>query len=56
MTCNFRDAGITVVSVMVMTTSLRTLIMLVIWKTSIWLIGMFFVRFFSVEVVYVVRL
>ncbi|PQM35474.1 potassium transporter 5 [Prunus yedoensis var. nudiflora] len=44
--------GIAVVSVMVITTCLLTLIMLVIWKTSIWLIGLFFVVFISIEVVY----
>ncbi|KAM2018613.1 hypothetical protein PS2_021258 [Malus domestica] len=44
--------GIAVVSVMVITTCLLTLIMLVIWKTSIWLIGLFFMVFFCIEVVY----
>ncbi|KAL5538798.1 hypothetical protein UlMin_044623 [Ulmus minor] len=44
--------GIAVVSVMVLTTCMVTLIMLVIWKTSIWLIALFFVVFLSLEVVY----
>ncbi|KAM1859902.1 hypothetical protein ACFX13_012138 [Malus domestica] len=34
--------GIAVVSVMVITTCLLTLIMLVVWKTSMWLIAVFF--------------
>ncbi|XP_024031578.1 potassium transporter 5 isoform X2 [Morus notabilis] len=44
--------GIAVVTVMVLTTCLVTLIMLVIWKTSIWLIALFFVVFGSIEVIY----
>ncbi|KAL0357669.1 UNVERIFIED_CONTAM: Potassium transporter 5 [Sesamum calycinum] len=44
--------GIAVVAVMLITTCLVTLIMLVIWKTKIWLISLFFVVFMSVELVY----
>ncbi|XP_047309598.1 potassium transporter 5 [Impatiens glandulifera] len=44
--------GIAVVAVMIITTCLITLIMLVIWKTNIWLIIAFFVVFFSIECLY----
>ncbi|KAL3637069.1 Potassium transporter 5 [Castilleja foliolosa] len=44
--------GIAVVAVMLITTSLITLIMLVIWKTKIWLASSFFVVFISMELVY----
>ncbi|XP_050373890.1 potassium transporter 5-like isoform X2 [Argentina anserina] len=44
--------GIAVVSVMCITTSMITLIMLVIWKTSIFLIAIFFVVFIAIEGVY----
>ncbi|KAK2973818.1 hypothetical protein RJ640_011746 [Escallonia rubra] len=44
--------GIAVVAVMVITTCMVTLIMLVIWKTSIWWIALFFAVFASIEVVY----
>ncbi|KAK3421339.1 hypothetical protein EUGRSUZ_G01992 [Eucalyptus grandis] len=44
--------GIAVVSVMVITTSMLTLIMLVIWKTSIWWIVLFFTVFGSIEMLY----
>ncbi|KAF3430886.1 hypothetical protein FNV43_RR25616 [Rhamnella rubrinervis] len=44
--------GIAVVSVMVITTCMVTLIMLVIWKTSVWLIALFFVVFGVIEVVF----
>ncbi|XP_068666599.1 potassium transporter 5 [Aristolochia californica] len=44
--------GIAVVAVMVITTCMVTLIMLVIWKTSIWAIGLFFVVFCAAEIIY----
>ncbi|XP_058102782.1 potassium transporter 5 [Magnolia sinica] len=44
--------GIAVVAVMVITTFMVTLIMLVIWKTSIWAIGLFFVVFGALELLY----
>ncbi|PON57010.1 Potassium transporter [Parasponia andersonii] len=44
--------GIAVVTVMVLTTCLVTLIMLVIWKTNIWLIALFFVVFGFIEILY----
>ncbi|XP_057493527.1 LOW QUALITY PROTEIN: potassium transporter 5-like [Actinidia eriantha] len=44
--------GIAVVAVMVITTGMVTLIMLVIWKTSIWWISLFFVVFISIEGLY----
>ncbi|KAK2634731.1 hypothetical protein Ddye_029523 [Dipteronia dyeriana] len=44
--------GIAVVAVMVITTCMVALIMLVIWKTSIWWIGLFFVIFLAIEVTY----
>ncbi|KAM5568410.1 potassium transporter 5-like [Rosa sericea] len=44
--------GIAVVSVMIITTCMITLIMLVIWKTSIFLIAIFFVVFIAIEGVY----
>ncbi|XP_041012634.1 potassium transporter 5-like [Juglans microcarpa x Juglans regia] len=44
--------GIAVVSVMVITTCMVALVMLVIWKTSIWWIALFFVVFASIEIVY----
>ncbi|XP_057954795.1 potassium transporter 5 [Malania oleifera] len=44
--------GIAVVAVMLITTSMVALIMLVIWKTSIWWISLFFVVFGFIEVAY----
>ncbi|KAL8534976.1 hypothetical protein ACS0TY_010849 [Phlomoides rotata] len=44
--------GIAVVAVMLITTCLVTLIMLMIWKTKIWWIALFFTVFFSIELVY----
>ncbi|PIN01828.1 hypothetical protein CDL12_25661 [Handroanthus impetiginosus] len=44
--------GIAVVAVMLITTSLVTLIMLVIWKTKIWWISLFFIIFTSIELIY----
>ncbi|KAH9713621.1 Potassium transporter 5 [Citrus sinensis] len=44
--------GIAVVAVMVITTCMVALIMLIIWKTSIWLIALFFVVFFVIEGIY----
>ncbi|GFP80819.1 potassium transporter 5 [Phtheirospermum japonicum] len=44
--------GIAVVAVMLITTSLMTLIMLVIWKTKIWWAFLFFFVFVSIELVY----
>ncbi|KAK2992675.1 hypothetical protein RJ640_014925 [Escallonia rubra] len=44
--------GIAVVAVMVITTCMVTLIMLVIWKTNIWWIALFFAVFASIEAVY----
>ncbi|KAF8021195.1 hypothetical protein BT93_G1585 [Corymbia citriodora subsp. variegata] len=52
-TTNIGNAyGIAVVSVMVITTCMLTLIMLVIWKTSIWWIVLFFTIFGSIELLY----
>ncbi|KAH6837906.1 high affinity K+ transporter 5 [Perilla frutescens var. hirtella] len=44
--------GIAVVAVMLITTSLLTLIMLMVWKTKIWWISLFFIVFMSIEMVY----
>ncbi|KAK6922481.1 Potassium transporter [Dillenia turbinata] len=44
--------GIAVVAVMTITTCMVTLIMLVIWKTSIWWIATFFLVFISIEGLY----
>ncbi|KAL7135253.1 hypothetical protein ABFS83_11G081100 [Erythranthe nasuta] len=44
--------GLAVVSVMLITTSLVTLIMLLIWKTKIWWITLFLVVFMSIELLY----
>ncbi|GAB2231918.1 hypothetical protein Drorol1_Dr00010937 [Drosera rotundifolia] len=44
--------GFAVCSVMVITTCMVTLIMLVVWKTSIWKIVLFFVVFGVIELVY----
>ncbi|XP_026450954.1 potassium transporter 5-like [Papaver somniferum] len=44
--------GIAVVSVMVITTNLVTLIMLFIWKTSIWLVALFYIVLVSIEATY----
>nr|XP_010929506.2 potassium transporter 5 [Elaeis guineensis] len=44
--------GIAVVSVMLITTSMVTLIMIVIWKTNIWLIILFFSLFSAIEILY----
>ncbi|XP_022158412.1 potassium transporter 5 [Momordica charantia] len=44
--------GIAVVSVMIMTTAMVSLIMVVIWKTSIWLIAAFFLVFGAIELLY----
>lgn len=46
------NAGIAVVAVMVITTCLVTLIMLMIWKTRIWWIALFFLVFISVDIIY----
>ncbi|XP_043694658.1 potassium transporter 5-like [Telopea speciosissima] len=52
-TTNIGNAyGICVVTVMVITTSLVSLIMLVIWKISILWIGLFFAIFAAIEVIY----
>ncbi|XP_030461776.1 potassium transporter 5-like [Syzygium oleosum] len=52
-TTNIGNAyGIAVVSVMVITTCLLTLVMLVIWKTSIWWIVLFVTIFGSIELIY----
>ncbi|XP_077226973.1 potassium transporter 5-like [Tasmannia lanceolata] len=58
-TIGFHDAtkignayGIAVVAVMVITTFLLTLIMLMIWKTNIFIIGLFFVVFGGSELIY----
>ncbi|CAN1171252.1 Potassium transporter 5 [Linum perenne] len=44
--------GIAVVAVMVITTCMISLIMLVIWKTRLYLILLFFTSFMAVEIVY----
>ncbi|XP_019180311.1 PREDICTED: potassium transporter 5-like [Ipomoea nil] len=44
--------GIAVMSVMVITTFMVTLIMLVIWKTNIWLVALFFLVFIGIEGLY----
>ncbi|XP_019180296.1 PREDICTED: potassium transporter 5-like isoform X2 [Ipomoea nil] len=44
--------GIAVMSVMVITTCMVTLIMLVIWKTNIWLVALFFLVFIGIEGLY----
>ncbi|KAI3860379.1 hypothetical protein MKW92_020490 [Papaver armeniacum] len=44
--------GIAVVSVMVLTTHLVTLIMLLIWKTSIWLVALFYIVLATTEITY----
>ncbi|GMH24559.1 hypothetical protein Nepgr_026402 [Nepenthes gracilis] len=44
--------GIAVCFVMVITTCMVTLIMLVVWKTSIWKIALFFILFGLIELVY----
>ncbi|KAL5733828.1 hypothetical protein ACOSP7_031689 [Xanthoceras sorbifolium] len=44
--------GIAVVAVMVITTCMVALIMLVVWKTNVWWIALFFVVFLSIEVTY----
>lgn len=44
--------GIAVVTVMIMTTAMVSLIMIVIWKTSIWLIALFVLVFGSIELLY----
>ncbi|CAL5346582.1 unnamed protein product [Camellia sinensis] len=52
-TTNIGNAyGIAVVAVMIITTCMLTLIMLVIWKSSIWWIVLFFVIFGSIEGLY----
>ncbi|KAK3421356.1 hypothetical protein EUGRSUZ_G02010 [Eucalyptus grandis] len=52
-TTNISNAyGIAVASVMMITTCLVTLIMLVIWKTRIWWIVLFFTIFGSIELLY----
>lgn len=48
----YHDAGIAVVAVMLITTSLVTLIMLMVWKTKIWWIALFFGGFMAMELVY----
>nr|GMD77601.1 potassium transporter 5-like [Ipomoea batatas] len=44
--------GIAVMNVMVITTCMVTLIMLLIWKTNIWLVASFFVVFIAIEGIY----
>ncbi|KAI3835000.1 hypothetical protein MKX03_007293 [Papaver bracteatum] len=44
--------GIAAISVMVITTNLVTLIMLLIWKTSIWLVALFYMVLLTTEVIY----
>ncbi|KAL6494558.1 Potassium transporter 5 [Orobanche gracilis] len=44
--------GIAVVSVFVITTSMVTLIMTLIWKASIWWIALFFLVFFTTDIIY----
>ncbi|KAL5732346.1 hypothetical protein ACOSQ2_032038 [Xanthoceras sorbifolium] len=44
--------GIAVVAVMVITTCMVALIMVVVWKTNVWWIALFFVVFLSIEVTY----
>ncbi|KAG6581970.1 Potassium transporter 5, partial [Cucurbita argyrosperma subsp. sororia] len=44
--------GIAVVTVMIMTTGMVSLIMIVIWKTSIWWIALFLLVFGSIELLY----
>ncbi|KAI4313446.1 hypothetical protein L6164_026428 [Bauhinia variegata] len=44
--------GISVCTVMVVTTCMLTLIMLVIWKTNIWLVALFFLVFGTIEFVF----
>ncbi|KAL7241649.1 hypothetical protein ACSBR1_014282 [Camellia fascicularis] len=52
-TTNIGNAyGVAAVAVMIITTCMLTLIMLVIWKTSIWWIVLFFVIFGSIEGLY----
>lgn len=46
------NAGIAVVAVMVITTCLVTLIMLMIWKTRLWWIALFFGVFISIDIIY----
>lgn len=44
--------GIAVIGDMMITTSLVSLIMLVIWKKSIWLVAIFFLAFACIEILY----
>nr|GLL44001.1 potassium transporter 5-like [Ipomoea trifida] len=44
--------GIAVMNVQVITTCMVTLIMLVIWKTNIWLVALFFLVFIAIEGLY----
>ncbi|KAI3960381.1 hypothetical protein MKW98_017105 [Papaver atlanticum] len=44
--------GIATISVMVITTNLVTLIMLLNWKTSIWLVALFYMVLLTTEVIY----
>ncbi|KAK4780038.1 hypothetical protein SAY87_016144 [Trapa incisa] len=44
--------GTAVVSVMIITTGMLSLIMLVIWKTSVWWVALFLLVFGSIEVLY----
>ncbi|XP_020212862.1 potassium transporter 5 isoform X2 [Cajanus cajan] len=44
--------GIAVIGDMMISTTLVSLIMLVIWKKSIWLVGLFFLGFGFIEIVY----
>lgn len=52
LTDKLQITGIAVVAVMVLTTFFVSLIMMVIWKTSIWAISLFFVVFGTVEIIY----
>ncbi|XP_019180294.1 PREDICTED: potassium transporter 5-like [Ipomoea nil] len=45
--------GIAVMNVMMITTCMVSLIMLVIWKTNIWLVALFFGAFITIEGIYV---
>nr|GMD23242.1 potassium transporter 5-like [Ipomoea batatas] len=47
-----KSEGIAVMNVQVITTCMVTLIMLVIWKTNIWLVALFFLVFIAIEGLY----
>ncbi|KAJ4825926.1 Potassium transporter 5 [Turnera subulata] len=44
--------GIAVVAVMIITTTMLTLIMVIVWRTRMWWIALFFFGFGSIEIVY----